>query len=138
MPVDPGPLQAKLRDWSLRVMTQTVTEMPRLIQGYAPQVTGQLRQSVGVGAPATASGDTVEARVVATAPQAGWTNDGTVPHVIRPKKWGGVLVFDVGGEKVFTREVHHPGNRGTHWWDRALQATWMPTLRNASLRNPFR
>jgi hypothetical protein len=35
-------------------------------------------------------------------PTAGWT--------IRPKKPGGVLVFEVDGKKVFAREVHHKGS----------------------------
>lgn len=34
---------------------------------------------------------------------------GTSPHVITPKEPGGVLVFTVDGQTVFTDEVHHPG-----------------------------
>ena len=36
---------------------------------------------------------------------------GTAPHVITPKNPGGVLVFEVGGETVFARIVHHPGTK---------------------------
>lgn len=35
---------------------------------------------------------------------------GTRPHVIVAKA-GGVLVFEVGGKKVFTRRVRHPGTK---------------------------
>ena len=39
-----------------------------------------------------------------------FVREGTPPHVIRPRRPGGVLRFVVGGgQVVFTREVHHPG-----------------------------
>ena len=34
----------------------------------------------------------------------------TGPHIIRPKKPGGVLVYERGGETVFAKLVHHPGS----------------------------
>ena len=36
---------------------------------------------------------------------------GTRPHIIVPKVAGGVLVFEVGGETVFSKLVHHPGTK---------------------------
>lgn len=58
-----------------------------------------------------------------------YVDEGTVPHIIRPKKPGGRLAFQTGysartapiaqygvgtgkkfGPKVFRTEVHHPGN----------------------------
>ena len=47
-------------------------------------------------------------------------NDGTKPHIIRPKR-AQVLRFKVGGKTVFARVVHHPGTRARPFLDRALQ-----------------
>lgn len=34
----------------------------------------------------------------------------TRPHIIRPRKAGGVLVFPYKGRTVFTKKVNHPGS----------------------------
>lgn len=47
-------------------------------------------------------------------------NDGSRPHVIRPRR-AQVLRFRVGGQVVFARVVNHPGTRGTHFLDKALR-----------------
>ena len=47
-------------------------------------------------------------------------NDGTRPHIIRPKR-AQVLRFKVGGRTVFAKVVHHPGTRARPFLDRALQ-----------------
>ena len=54
----------------------------------------------------------------ATAPHAVFVEKGTRPHVILPRRPGGVLRFSVGiapavglGRVVFTKRVHHPGTR---------------------------
>lgn len=46
-----------------------------------------------------------------TVPYALLHHEGTEPHVILPKKPGGVLVFTVNGTKVFTTKVNHPGTK---------------------------
>lgn len=40
-----------------------------------------------------------------------WLEFGTKPHVIFPRHEDGVLVFETGGETVFTRYVIHPGTK---------------------------
>lgn len=47
-------------------------------------------------------------------------NDGSRPHVIRPRR-AQVLRFRVGGQVVFAKVVNHPGTRGTHFLDKALR-----------------
>lgn len=47
-------------------------------------------------------------------------NDGTRPHIIRPKNKQ-VLRFRVGGQVVFAKVVHHPGTRAQPFLDRALR-----------------
>ena len=46
------------------------------------------------------------------APYAGYVEFGTKPHEIRPKKPGGVLVFNVNGMKVVDPEGASPGHQG--------------------------
>lgn len=46
-------------------------------------------------------------------------NDGTRPHIIRPRR-AKALKFKVGGKVVFARIVHHPGTRANPFLDRAL------------------
>lgn len=52
---------------------------------------------------------------------AAMVNDGTSPHVIRPRRPGGVLRFQVGGRVVYARVVNHPGTRAQPFLDKALQ-----------------
>ncbi|WP_030684284.1 HK97 gp10 family phage protein [Streptosporangium amethystogenes] len=47
-------------------------------------------------------------------------NDGTRPHLIRPRR-AQVLRFKVGGKTVFAKVVHHPGTRARPFLDRALR-----------------
>lgn len=56
----------------------------------------------------------VEGRVVAGTPEAVFVHGGTRPHIIRPRKAGGKLVFNWakrGGALVALDVVHHPGSR---------------------------
>lgn len=48
-------------------------------------------------------------------------HEGTRPHLIRPRKPGGVLRFSVQGRVVFTRLVRHPGTRPNHYLTRWLR-----------------
>lgn len=51
---------------------------------------------------------------------AGFVNDGTRPHVIRPRR-AKALRFTVGGRVVFAKVVNHPGQRAQPFLDRALR-----------------
>lgn len=51
---------------------------------------------------------------------AAWVNDGTRPHVIRPRTKR-YLKFQVGGRTVFARKVNHPGTKPRPFLDRALR-----------------
>lgn len=61
---------------------------------------------------------------------AGFVNDGTPRHTIRPRggrssrrnpNKPGMLKFTVGGRTVYAREVDHPGTRPNPFLDRALR-----------------
>lgn len=51
---------------------------------------------------------------------AGFVNDGTAPHIIRPRR-AQVLRFNVGGRTVYAKVVNHPGTRARPFLDRALR-----------------
>lgn len=47
-------------------------------------------------------------------------NDGTRPHIIRPRR-ARALRFTVNGRVVFARVVNHPGTKPRPFLDRALR-----------------
>ncbi|WP_427500801.1 hypothetical protein ACQE3E_15670 [Methylomonas sp. MED-D] len=70
--------------------------------------TGQLEQSINWH-PASDGG----AMIYASAEYAGWVEDGTEPHVIRPKDGRKGLKIPVAGGQgyVIVKQVNHPGSR---------------------------
>ena len=42
-------------------------------------------------------------------------HQGTKPHLILPKRPGGMLRFSSGGRMIYTRKVMHPGTRPNHY-----------------------
>lgn len=55
----------------------------------------------------------LEGHVVSSLDYVSILEDGSRPHIIRPKR-AKVLAFPGGGGTVFTRFVRHPGTRGYH------------------------
>lgn len=55
----------------------------------------------------------VRLRLFNTKRHAVFIEEGTRPHIIRPRV-ARVLAFDVGGRRVFAKVVHHPGTQGHH------------------------
>ena len=145
MAADIEELKAAVRQWAFDVHTIGVQLMVDPVRGYAPEDKGELRQSIQIDPANVNSGfdhfgsDRFDMRLIAPVIQAKTTDQGSPPHKIRPKRIGGVLVFVAkSGETVFAREVDHPGNPARPWWERALRATFGPSLRYATLRVPFR
>lgn len=54
------------------------------------------------------------------APHASFIEAGTRPHVITPKN-AKVLVFDAGGDRVFTQMVNHPGTKAYRIMEKAIR-----------------
>lgn len=50
-----------------------------------------------------------------------WHHQGTRPHLITPKRHGGVLRFAIRGRIVFATRVRHPGTRPNHYLTRWLR-----------------
>jgi HK97 gp10 family phage protein len=103
------------------VLIQSANHILAEMESLVPVKTGKLRTSLAIQ---------VGANSVTIGPHtdyAGFVEFGTKPHVIRPKKPGGVLVFTVGGVKVFTRKVNHPGTHAQPYVRPAFQA-WVDSL----------
>lgn len=95
----------------------------------APVDTGQLQRRTGVEVTsATTQRITAEARIDVDYAQ--FVTMGTAPHVIRPRRPDGVLVFQVGSQTVFTRRVNHPGTQANPFYDDVVNR-WPEYLRNA-------
>lgn len=58
--------------------------------------------------------------IEATAPHAGFVENGTRPHDIQPH--GKALRFVANGQVMFRRTVHHPGTKATHFLRDAAQS----------------
>lgn len=94
------------------------------MEARVPVDTGNLRNSLGIR---VESNRVIIGPDPVVAPYAGYVEFGTGPHEIRPKKPGGVLVFQINGTTVFARVVHHPGTRAQPFVEEAFEA-WVDSL----------
>lgn len=82
-------------------------------------------------------------RIISPVEHASHLEGGTAPHIIRPRKPGGVLRFQTrDGNIVFARFVRHPGTRATHFLSNAQLAAFEEfaddmTERTRQLANRF-
>lgn len=60
-------------------------------------------------------------KVLSTNPHTLLVHNGSRRHVIRPRRSGGWLRFEVGGRVVYARQVNHSGYRGDPFLTRALR-----------------
>jgi hypothetical protein len=106
-----GPVVTFVRGVARRVRTRAVLT--------CPVDTGRLRsahtEQVGV------RHGTVYGLVTNDVEYAEQVHEGTGPHIIRPRRPGGVLRFAVGGEVVFTTVARHPGTRAQPWLREAME-----------------
>lgn len=103
--------RAELREASRQVVNRAKV--------LAPVRSGRLRSSIRAEPPRIFSlrGSVT---VGSDLEYAAMVNDGTRPHLIRPRTKQ-VLRFEVGGRVVFAKLVHHPGTRANPFLDRALR-----------------
>lgn len=113
--------RVQIRAASREAAVQELTTGSRLVTNRAkiltPVDTGRLRASIRPSL--NLSGNRPSFRVSTNVAYAGYVNDGTRPHDIRPRN-ARALRFRVGGRTVFARVVHHPGTRPRPFLDRAL------------------
>lgn len=113
---------------------ETVAQMRR--HPLVPRDTGELVGSIR-GEPAViVTGTRSTFRVKAPVIQALTTDKGARPHVIRPRRQGGLLVFSwpKAGGTVFLRHVNHPGNRPMPWWRDVVTQSFRQALPIAARR----
>lgn len=122
--IDRNDLRRAIRGASRRELENAGRQVLNRAKVLAPVDTGRLR----------ASGRTEfrrlwtlrpEVRIIFDTDYASFVNDGTRPHVIRPRT-AQALRFVVGGRVVFARVVHHPGTRPRPFLDRALREVAAP------------
>lgn len=130
---DPEQLRRLVRQHGAALVREAAPIVEKALKGAAPvgqgPGAGETRDSVTV-VPTAATGPVLAAVARVGTDQANYTNDGTVPHVIVPRR-AKVLAFESGGKMRFARRVNHPGNAATHWWDKAVAASWADALRLA-------
>lgn len=63
----------------------------------------------------------LEGQIICDHPATLYVLNGTRPHVIRPRKKGGVLRFVVDGQVVYAKLVNHPGTKANPFLQRALR-----------------
>lgn len=101
-----------IRRTSDEILDDTAIKVETLMKQYAPVLTGKLRNSIRiVSAPGIRTIGPVGVEY-AVFQEFGTGIRGEFPtatYVIKPKKPGGMLHFEIDGKRVVTSEVHHPG-----------------------------
>lgn len=95
-----------------------------------PRDTGRMASMTSAGAAPQRSGTRTTIKLRNPSPIAGYTDKGTEPHVIVPRRRGGRLVFfwPKVGATVFLRRVHHPGSKMHKGWFEARAAHHWPEM----------
>ena len=99
-----------------------------------PRDTGKMAGATRAAGGVRTTGTAAVARIENPTMEAEWTDKGTQPHVIVPRRRGGVLVFHwpKAGGVVFLRRVHHPGSRKhVGWFDKVAARHWPDACRRA-------
>lgn len=116
--VDQAQLRRVIRQASMRELENTGRRVVNRAKILCPVDTGRLRASIKGKASRTWT-LRPQYTVSSNVDYAPMVHDGTRPHIIRPRTKQ-VLKFNVGGQVVFAKVVHHPGTRARPFLDRAL------------------
>ena len=116
--VDQADLRRVIRGASRRELENTGRRVVNRAKILCPVDTGRLRASIKGRASRTWS-LRPQFTVSSNVDYAPLVQDGTRPHIIRPRTRQ-ALKFIVGGQVVFAKVVHHPGTRARPFLDRAL------------------
>ncbi len=145
----PGP---RLRSITRNAMRKAKTPVQKAAKREAPKDKGVLR--LGIRSKVGASGDTIWAiigprrgRFSRTVKKQktevdafyahmveGGTKAHVIPRVTKKGKGSGLMVFNVGGEQVVTRQVRHPGMRAQPFLEKAGKAGFTRAKREFAKR----
>lgn len=116
--VDQAQMRRVIRGASMTELGNTGRRVVNRAKILCPVDTGRLRASIKGKASRTWT-LRPQFTVSSNVDYAPMVHDGTRPHIIRPRTKQ-VLKFNVGGQTVFAKVVHHPGTRARPFLDRAL------------------
>ena len=117
--LDRGQLTRVIQGEARRTINERATQVLNRAKVLAPVDTGRLRASGKIQSAGFFS-FRPKATVTFDTDYAAFVNDGTRPHIIRPRN-ARALRFVVGGQVVYAKVVHHPGTRPNPFLDRALR-----------------
>lgn len=123
--LDRGQLGRTISGEAARTLRRRAPQVLARARMRAPVDTGRLRSSGRIEYTST-FGFRPKATVIFDVDYAAVVNDGSRPHVIRPKR-AKALRFRIGNRVVFATVVNHPGTKGTHFLDKALQDVLRPS-----------
>lgn len=129
--LDRAALNRTMTDASRRELREASRQVVNRAKVLVPVRTGRLRSSIRAGQPRFFS-LRGQISVGSDLEYAAFVNDGTRPHVIRPRR-AKALRFVVGGSTVYAMKVNHPGARARPFLDRALRE--VAAQRGYSFRN---
>jgi hypothetical protein len=117
--LDRAALNRTIRDASRRELEAASAQVLNRSKILCPVDTGRLRASIRIESRRTLTFRSIYT-IGSDVFYAPYVNDGTRPHIIRPRTKQ-ALKFNVGGRTVFAKVVHHPGTRANPFLDRALR-----------------
>lgn len=112
-------MRRELRRRALITGRSTASDIESQLRRTSPLDSGNMRAHTTAVARPTPTGVRIDIKV--DTDYAHIVRGGQRPHVITPRRPGGVLVFQSGGRTVFARSVNHPGAQGRTWWDDMLR-----------------
>lgn len=128
-------LRVRLRRAALIGGRRAAQSTVRSLKAAAPVDTGDTRERIAIESQRSTP-TSVAFTIVSPTPQSNWTEFGTRPHVIRPRRRK-ALRFVVGGQTVFARKVNHPGNPPRPWFFPTVRREWRANL-EAEVRRELR
>ena len=131
---DVASLRTKVTARARQAQVIAAADMRVKYRNAAPYKSGATQDSINVVGFTTGPTE-LRCTAVATTPQAKWTDEGTRPHIIRPRN-AKALRFRIRGRTVYARVVHHPGNKGTRWFRNTGPREWSGALQRAFTRLP--
>lgn len=117
--LDRGAIRRAIRGASMSELRRVGPAVVNRAKVLAPVRTGRLRAAIGPARYSRTWTLRPQVTIDVNVDYAGFVNDGTRPHIIRPKNKR-ALRFVVDGRVVFATVVHHPGTRAKPFMDRAV------------------